>query len=148
MAQCKTGNSIADALELPQSCTEPSILWIYFKKHEISLHHLSYMFLWYWNSMGSYSHLSWKTRTCLCYHYNDVIMSMMTSQITSLMIVYSTIYSGTDQRKHQSALSLAFVQGIHRWLVNSPHKGPVMRKMFPLDDIMTVNSMDTDHLET
>ena len=44
-------------------------------------------------------------------HYNDLIMS--TSQITSLTIVYSTFYSGVDQRKHQSSASLAFVRGIH-----------------------------------
>ena len=44
--------------------------------------------------------------------YNDVIMSTMTSQITSLTIVYSTVYSGADQRKHQSSASLAFLWGI------------------------------------
>ena len=67
------------------------------------------------------------------YHYNDVIMSAMTSRITSLTIVYSSVYSGADQRKHQSSASLAFVRGIHRWWpVNSPHKGPVTRKMFHL----------------
>ena len=69
-------------------------------------------------------------------HYNDVIMSAITSQITSLTIVYSTICSGADQRKHQSSASLAFVQGIHRGPVNSPHKGPVTRKMFPFDDVI------------
>ena len=57
-------------------------------------------------------------------------MITMVSQITSLTIVYSTVYSGADQRKHQSSASLAFVWGIHRW----PHKGPVTRKMFPFDD--------------
>ena len=46
-------------------------------------------------------------------------MSTMASQITSLTIVCSAVYSGADQRKHQSA-SLAFVRGIHRclWLEN------------------------------
>ena len=44
--------------------------------------------------------------------------------------------SGAEQRKHQSSASLAFVQGIHRWLVNSPPKWPVTRKMFPFDDII------------
>ena len=67
-------------------------------------------------------------------HYSDVIMSTIVSQITSLTIIYSTVCSGTYQRKHQSSASLAFVRGIHRWPVNSPHKGPVTRKMFPLDD--------------
>ena len=61
-------------------------------------------------------------------HYSDVIMSTMASQVTSLTIVYTTVYSGADQRKHQSSASLAFVRGIHWWLVNSPHKWPVTRK--------------------
>ena len=64
-----------------------------------------------------------------------LIMGPMASQITSLTIVYSTVYSGADQRKHQSSPSLAFVREIHRWPVNSPHKGPVTRKMFPFDDV-------------
>ena len=51
-------------------------------------------------------------------HYNDVIMTTMASQITSLTIVYSTVNSGADQRNHQSSASLAFVWGIHwdRWI--------------------------------
>ena len=69
-------------------------------------------------------------------HYNDVIMSTIASQITSLTIVYLTVYSGADQRKHQSSASLAFVRGIHRGTVNSPHKGPVTRKMFSFDDVI------------
>ena len=74
-------------------------------------------------------------------HYNDVIMSTMASQITSLTIVYSSIYSGAHQRKHQSSASLAFVRGIHRGPVNSPHKWLVTRKMFPFDDVIltTIN---------
>ena len=67
-------------------------------------------------------------------------MCTMASQITSLTIVYSTIHSSTDERKHQSSASLAFVMGIHRWPVNSPHKGPVTRKMFPFDDIIMTQS--------
>ena len=69
-------------------------------------------------------------------HYNDVIMNPMASQITSLTIVYSTVYSGADQRKHQSSVSLAFVCVIHRWPVNFPHKGPVTRNFFPFDDVI------------
>ena len=124
-------------------------------------------------------------------HYDDVIMGAMASQITSLEFVYSTVYSGTDQRKHQSSASLAFVGGIHRepgtgdfptqmasnaenvssqwhhhvstdylahskgmhqrfalvaslafvrgiqrWPVDSPHRGPVTRKMFLIDDVV------------
>ena len=70
------------------------------------------------------------------FHYDDVIMTTMASQITSLTIVYSTVYSGADQRKHQSSASLAFVLGIHRGPVNSPHKWSITRKMFPFDDVI------------
>ena len=69
-------------------------------------------------------------------HHNDVIMGAIASQITSLPIVYSTVYSDEDQRKHQSSASLAFVRGIHWGPVNSPHKWPVTRKMFPFDDVI------------
>ena len=69
-------------------------------------------------------------------HYTDVIMGAIASQITSLTIVYSIVYSDVDQRKHQSSASLAFVWGIHRGPVTSPHKWPVARKMFPFDDVI------------
>ena len=49
---------------------------------------------------------------------------------------YSIVYSDADQRKHQSSASLVFVRGIHRGPVNSPHKCPVTRKMFPFDDVI------------
>ena len=69
---------------------------------------------------------------------------MIASQITSLTIVYLTVYSGADQRKHESSTPLAFVRGIHRGPVNSPHKWSVTRKMFPLDGvIMTFGSTQT-----
>ena len=77
-------------------------------------------------------------------HYDDVIIGAMASQITSLTIVYSTVYSGADQSKHQSSASLAFVWGIHRRPVNSPHKWPVTRKMFPFDDIIMSNEVQRD----
>ena len=69
-------------------------------------------------------------------HYIDVLMSSMASQITGVSIVYSTVCSGADQRKHQSSTSLVFVRGIHRWPVDSPHKRLVTRKMFPFDDVI------------
>ena len=75
------------------------------------------------------------------FHYGDAIVDMMASQITSLVIVYLTVYSGADQRKHQSSASLAFVRGIHRGPVNSPHKWPVTRKMFPFDDVIMNGSV-------
>ena len=77
--------------------------------------------------------LTWKS---FPHHYDDVIMGTIASHITSLPGVYSTVYSGADQNKHQSSASLAFVWGIHRGPVNSPHKCPVTRKMFPFDDVI------------
>ena len=67
------------------------------------------------------------------WHYSAVIMGAMASEITSLTIVYSAVYSGADhQRKHQSSASLAFVRRIHGSPVNFPHKWSVKRKMFHL----------------
>ena len=73
-------------------------------------------------------------------------MGAIASQITSLTVVYSAIYSVADQSQHQSSASLAFVWGIHRGPVNSPHKWPVTRKTFPFDDvIMRFGTMRSEH---
>ena len=63
-------------------------------------------------------------------------MSAMADQITGVSIIYSTVSSGSDQRKRQSPASLAFVRGVHRWPLNSPHKEPVTREMFSFDDVI------------
>ena len=71
-------------------------------------------------------------------HYCDVIMTPITFQITSLTIVYLNVYSSADQRKHHRSALLALVRGIHRW--------PVMRKMFPFDDvIMNMKFLDINN---
>ena len=97
------------------------------------------------------NHLASPKMTCEVvgiHHYNDVIMGAIASQITSLAIVYSIVYSDTDQRKHQSSASLAFVRGIHRGPVNSPHKRPVTRKMFPFDDVIIIAVWDRNYTAT
>ena len=65
-------------------------------------------------------------------HYIDVIMTTMASQITSLTVVYSTVYSDSEQRKHLRSASLAFVWGIHRdrWIPRT--KGQSRGKCFHL----------------
>ena len=68
-------------------------------------------------------------------HFSDVIMGAVASKITGVSMVCSTVCSGADLRKHHSSAPQSFVTGIHRRPVNSPHKGPVMRKNFPFDDI-------------
>ena len=68
-------------------------------------------------------------------------MGAMASQIIGRTIIYSTVYSGTDQRKHQSSALLTFVRGIHQWPVNFPHKWPVTRKILPFDDAIMEGSV-------
>ena len=83
--------------------------------------------------------LRFNIRNLFSSHYGDVILGTIASQITSLTIDYSTVYSDAHQRKHQSSTSLAFVRGIHRRPVNFPHKWQVTWKMFPFDnDIMHI----------
>ena len=86
-------------------------------------------------SLGSFQFYSYLTRVNTI---AKLLMSQLASQITSVSIVCWTVCSGTDQRKYQSSSLLAFVRGIHRWPVNSPHphKGPLKRKMIPLDDVI------------
>ena len=98
---------------------------------------LSKAFIWYYFMSVEYT--AWLSNHIHInlWHYNDVIMRAIAFQITSLTIVYSTVYSDVDQRKHQRSASLVFVRGIHRLPLNSPHKGPVTRKMFPFDDVIT-----------
>ena len=62
------------------------------------------------------------------YHYSDVMMSTMASQITGVSMVCSSVCSGANQRKHESSAALVFVRGIYRWPMVSLHKGPVTRK--------------------
>ena len=78
-------------------------------------------------------------------HYDDVIMTTMASQITSLTVVYSTVYSDVDQRIHQSSASLAFVWGIHRdrWIPRT--KGQLRGKCFHL---MTSSWISLSHFCT
>ena len=83
----------------------------------------------------------------LRWHYNDVIMNAMASQIISLTTVFSTVYSDVNQRKHQSSIFLAFVWGIHRWPVNSPHKRPVTLKKIPFDDVTMVSDSPRECIE-
>ena len=61
-------------------------------------------------------------------HCNDVIMSLMAYQITSLTIVYSNVYTGEDQRKHQCSASQAFARGLtgDRWIPRTNGLGPVL----------------------
>ena len=65
-------------------------------------------------------------------------------QITRLAIVYSTVYSCQDQRKHKNSASLVLVRGIHLWKVNSPHQWPVTREMFSFDDVIKTTATSNE----
>ena len=65
-------------------------------------------------------------------------MITVASQITSLTVVYSTVYSDAGQRKHQKLRVTVLCVGNSPGAVNSPHKGPVTRKMLPFDDVIMV----------
>ena len=90
-------------------------------------------YLVWWLTAITNAILENKHRSC---HYYDVITESMASQITSLTIVYSTVYLDAYQRKYQSSASLAFVRGNHRVPMNSLHKWPLTRKMSPFDDVI------------
>ena len=101
----------------------------------------------FWNVLWKHSHFphywllcdeSTRHRSIQSFysHCTDVIMSAMASQFTSVSIVCSTVRSGADQRRQQSSTLLTFVRGIHRLPVNSPHKGPVTRKLLRFGDII------------
>ena len=69
---------------------------------------------------------------CRCQTCRNITMDVIASPVTSITIVYATVYSDIDQRKHQSSASLAFVWGIHRGPVNSPHMPSNAKKCFHL----------------
>ena len=73
-------------------------------------------------------------------HYCDVIMAWWRLKPpASRLFSQPSIQAHKekkDQRNLQSSASLAFVWGIHRLPVNSRHKWPVTRKMFPFDDVI------------
>ena len=80
--------------------------------------------------------------------YNITVMSYLAQgrlKSPASRLFYSAVHSGADQRKHQSSALLTFVRGIHRSPVNSPHKGPVTRKMFPIDDVIMIHAIWQAH---
>ena len=79
-----------------------------------------------------------KTRHCWPFHYSDLMMSTVASQITSVSIVCLAICSGADQRKHQISASLAFVESTATG--GFPHEGPVTWKVFSLEDVIMVRT--------
>ena len=96
---------------VPSAAPSRSVLW----KHVVCCYAVHASLLWV---------KKWRKNHC------DVIMCAIASQITNLTIVYSTVYSGANQRKHQSSASVASVRENYRWLMNSPHKWLVTRKCF------------------
>ena len=80
-----------------------------------------------------------------CWYLSDVIMSAIASKITVVTIVYSTVCSGIEQRKHQSSALLAFVWGIHRWPVNSPPKSASNKENVSISMTSSCNAHPSHH---
>ena len=89
-----------------------------------------------WPILAAEWSYDWSIPSGMTLNISDVTMGHMTYQITGISTVCSTMRSGAYQTKYQSSKSSFFVRGIHRWPVNSPHKGPVTRKMFPFDNVI------------
>ena len=88
----------------------------------------------YKNCIHNHDRTTHNTAFSLRWRHNGC--NSIASQMTSLTIVYSIVYSDADQRKRESSASLTIVWGIHREPINSQHKWPVTRKMFPFDDVI------------
>ena len=82
-----------------------------------------HLYIWAWFNNIRHNSLQWR--------HNE------RDGVSNVSIVCLTVCSGADDRKYQSSVSLAFVRGIHRWPVDSHHKGPVTQKMIPFDDVFT-----------
>ena len=95
------------------------------------VYHFFFLCRWVHHSVISFFMGKW-------YHYDGIIMGTMEYEITSLKSVYSNVYSGADQSKHQSSATLAFVWWIQRGPGNSLRKWPVTQKMFPFDDVTMI----------
>ena len=108
---------------------------IFYRHRSLLLHHSNKKQVnLQWNVSVTGLLYVWKKQFCELdiIHYCDAIMGTVASQITSLTIVYTTVYSDADQSKHQSSASLAFVWGIHRdrWIPRT--KGQLRGKCFHL----------------
>ena len=104
----------------------------------VNRHSNMFFYIWWGYSNQLIAH-----RKKVLIHYN-IKTSVMASKINGGSIVCSIVCSRVHQRKHQNSASLALVRAIHRWLVNSPHKGPATRKMFPFDDVTMMYWRITD----
>ena len=104
---------------ISRNTSKRDVVYNKFQQLQISLWERPYMYSTldaprFSGKTQKYIRVSCHLSTSKCAHYDDVIMTTMASQITSLAVVYSIVYSGVDQRKHQSSASLALVRGIHR----------------------------------
>ena len=89
----------------------------------------------YFEVSYTYRSIVWNDVDTLQWHHNEC-HGFSNHWHIQFSTACSTICSGAHQRTHQSSTSLAFVRGIHQWLVYSPQKGPVMQRMFPYDDVI------------
>ena len=114
------GNSTMLAVELPQSCAK-ALIWI---------------------SSDIFHQLICREESC---HHNGVIMGAIESQIISLTIAYSIIFFRRRSKKTSKLRVTGLCAGNSPGTVNSPHKWPVTRKMFPFDDVIVSQTKHMDY---
>ena len=89
-----------------------------------------------------------RDKRILVHHY-DIIMGTNASQITSLAVVYSTVYSGADQRKHKSSASLALLPPYIKYKVHiSGSSRCCSIYIFILDSTLGFNGLGKDNCKT
>ena len=103
----------------------------------------AFVIFWLYNQFMADSCTLFTNILHICLHYNGVIMPAIASQITSLTIVYSTVYPRHRSKKISKLRATGLCARNHWWPVNSPHKGPVTRKMFPFDDVIMMTLVPT-----
>ena len=71
---------------------------------------------------------------------DNIIMTSHEHHVVSNHVIWLFVYQLIipTSKKHQSPHYWPFVRGIHRWPLNSAHKGPVMQWELPCDDIKCI----------
>ena len=123
-----SGSNVFNLIQTGLKCTFSKSVWLVDTQYYLYIYIYIYIYIFIYLTLCTPpEYLVRLLRTYVCCtsiserhdHYCDVIMGTMASQFISLTIVYSTVYSGADQREHH-------------YVGNSPVILPVTRQMFPL----------------
>ena len=111
----------------------------FFNSHILVIFHHNCPSSLLWRHNGRDGVSNHQPHYCLCHRLFRRLYKKKTSKLP---------VTGPCIKRHQSSPSLALVREIHRWPVNSPHKWPVTRNMFPLDDVIMCHDYVIDNKST